>query len=214
MKGNIKKLAVFVIITVIAMFIPVAMASADPPGPHAIRGKYAGTGGGTCLLAPYGFDPTKPGVPMYGALGAWLIQTVNSEGVWYFEGDGTGSVTSQNRAVTLPYTSPSGPVPPSVGVQNVSFLFHYTVTDDGVISITGDPGTYIAQWIYGPSAPKTYHLNGFSRTGTITPDGKTITLNGGAPDVMDFIAPFVDLPPAAQIVCNFSSVLIWQHDIK
>ncbi len=60
MKGNIKKLAVLVIIVAIAMFFVWAMASADDhKGKKSIRGVYAGTGGGTCIIAPGGFNPTN-----------------------------------------------------------------------------------------------------------------------------------------------------------
>ena len=217
MKGNIKKLVVFVMIAAIAMFAVIATASADPPG--NLRGQYAGTGSGTCLLAPFGFDPTAPGVPKYAALGAWTIQTFNSEGVWTFNGDGTGSVKALGRFVTLAFTepNPSPPpptitVPPSAGEQTTSYLFHYTVTDDGIITVTADPGTYVTTWIYGPSNGNSYHIDGYLATGTIAPDGKTITLNRGVPNVMNFIGPSPGLPPGAQLFCNQSSVLIWEHD--
>jgi hypothetical protein len=87
---------------------------------------------------------------------------------------------------------------------------------DGTISIAADPDTYayITKGIYGPNNGITYHLKGFSRTGSITPDGKTIILNGGADDVMDFQEPLAsgDPPPVAQNICNGSYVLIWQND--
>ena len=216
MKVNIKRLAVIVVITVMATFMMTAVASA---GSLKTQGQYVSTGGGTCLLAFFGFnpDPLKQGVPnLYPATGlGWSIQTFTSEGVWAFERDGTGSFTGQNRSVTLPFSMPISqtPVVPSAGVQEVSFAFHYTVAD-GTISITADDGTYVIQWIYGPSPLKTYHLDGFSRTGYITPDGKTIILNGGAPDFMQFKPPLEGLSSSAQNICNGSYVLIWQNDVN
>jgi hypothetical protein len=44
------------------------------------------------------------------------------------------------------------------------------------------------------------------------PDGKTITLTGGAPNVMSVIAPFVDMPPTTQMIISSSMVLFYQHD--
>ena len=86
MKGNIKKLAVFVMIAAIAIFTVVAMASAGPPFYRALRGQYAATGGGTAILAPLGFGSnlTPNGPP-----GAYMFQTFSIEGVYTFERDGT-----------------------------------------------------------------------------------------------------------------------------
>jgi hypothetical protein len=80
------------------------------------------------------------------------------------------------------------------------------------ITITADPGTYTMEWISGPNAKKTHHMNGWARKGTVAPDGKIIILNSLVTDVMSFTPPFVDLPPIAQGTCNGSNVLIWQHD--
>jgi hypothetical protein len=216
MKENIKKLAVLVIFTAIAPFIMAAMASAAEPVPHGIRGQYAFTGEGTALIAPLGFETNlRPKGPP----GAYFFQTFSIEGVYTFERDGTGSFKALNRLITLPITMPNpNPPPPTItlpssaGSSNVTFLFHYTVTDDRKITITADPGTYSTEWKSGPSAGKTYRSDGLSRTGFIAPDGKTITLTGGAPSVMSFIAPFVDLPPTAQLIVNSSAVLFYQHD--
>ena len=54
MKGNIKRLAVLVIITVIATFVMAATVTAGSP--IDITGQYAATGSGTCFVAPFGFD--------------------------------------------------------------------------------------------------------------------------------------------------------------
>ena len=215
MKGNIKKLVVFVSMAAIAMLVT-AMASADDhAGKKAIRGKYASTGSGSTFLAPLGFTNLIPNGPP----GAYIFQAFSGEGVYIFERDGTGSFEGINHIGTLSFVSPNPTPPPptitnpsSAGAQHVSFLFHYTMTDDGKITITADPGTQNNEWISGPSTGKIYHLDGLSRTGFITPDHKTITLTGGAPSVLSFIAPFGDLPPTAQLINNASSVLIWQHD--
>jgi hypothetical protein len=224
MKVNITKLAVIVVITVITTFIMTAMASA---GSLKTQGQYVSTGSGTCLIALKGFNGDT-GVPtLIGTTGlGWTIQTFTSEGVWIFERDGTGSFTGLNRSVTLPYSLPTPPAgvivayPPSAGAHTVSFNFQYDVTD-GTISITADTGTYVIDWIYGPlSDPpytsSTYHLDGFSRTGVITPDGKTITLNGGVPDKMTFIPTTGDgtMPSGAQNICNGAYVLIWQNHVN
>jgi len=61
MKGNIKRLAVLVIITVMATFMMAATVTAGSP--IDITGQYAATGGGTCLVAFGGFDEDNNMVP-------------------------------------------------------------------------------------------------------------------------------------------------------
>ena len=56
MKRNAKKVAVFVSVVAIAIFIAVPMASAsDFWWKILIRGEYTFTGSGACTLAPTGF---------------------------------------------------------------------------------------------------------------------------------------------------------------
>ncbi len=203
----------------IAMTITFVMVAVASAGSHhaRINGHYAITGSGACLLAFLGFDSTgqpnkpPPGWPPVDPSPVWFIQTYTSEGEYTFYHNGTGSATAQNRLVTLPYTvlmtggSPTITLPPAAGVQQASFDFQYTVTD-GTISITADTDDYFIEYTYGPSTGKSYYLNGFSRTGSIAPDGKTITLNGGVPDIMTF----KDVP-YMEIMCNGSFVLIRQN---
>ena len=186
------------------------MASAEP-----IKGQYVSTGEGMCVLAFLGFKPNlTPSctqTPQGTTVCPSLIQTWSGEGVYSFNKDGTGSFTALVQFVTESFQGPSGIVPASAGVQKGSANFHYTVTNEGKITITADAGTYTMEWISGPSANKIYHANGWTRKGTVAPGGKIITLNSYVTDVLSFIAPLVDLPPTAQTSCNGSHVLIWQH---
>jgi len=150
---------------------------------------------------------------------AYISQTCSVEGIYTFERDGTGSFEGLFHCTTLPYTrSNPNPPPPSItysssaGSAITTFLFHYTVTAAGKITITPDPGTNSTEWTSGPSAGQTYYSDGLPTTGFITPDDKTITLTGGAPSVLSFIAPFGDLPPTIQMIANTSTVLIYQHE--
>ena len=55
MKGNVKKLAVFVTVAALSLFVVVATASAGPKDDHALKGQYAFSGPGHCVVSPAGF---------------------------------------------------------------------------------------------------------------------------------------------------------------
>ena len=210
MNRNIRNLIVIAIIIVVGPFIMAVTASAEP-----IKGQYAGIGQGMAIIAPFGFKPDSTpsctDTPQGPACPA-IIQTWAGEAVFSFDKDGTGSVTSVISFVTESFRGPSGIVPPSSGIQKVSFKIHYTVTGEGKITITADPGTYTAEWISGPNAKKIYHMNGWARKGIVAPGDKMIILTSSVADVVSFIAPVVDMPPTSQVVSNGTHVLIWQHD--
>jgi hypothetical protein len=211
MKRNIKKLAVLVIVTVIALFIMVPWASADDHHwKNAIHGQYAMTGGNICLIAPGGFNPNlTPAAP-----GVGVIQTSSREGVFTFERDGTGSADVFSRNVSLT-ALPNGTVAaPSASTMDIAFDFTYTLEKGGTITMVVGPGPFTSTALTGPDAGKTFYITGvpMSLNGAITPDGKTITLNAGAPEVYTITQK--DNPNfSAQSICHASSVLIWQHDI-
>jgi hypothetical protein len=207
MKGNIKKQAVLVIITVIALFIMAPWASAGSSGHHAIRGQYAVTGGNTCLISPSGFNANLQPNAGWG-----IIQTSSREGDFRFELNGTGSAEVTSRNVVLPYQVPPAiPNPLAGGTQEITFDFTYTLKKDGTITIIVGPGPFTSNQITGPDAGVTFYITGVSMDGVITPDGKTITLNAGAPDVYTITRS--DNPNIMmKSICHSSSVLIWQHE--
>ena len=211
MKGNIKRLALFVSIAVIVPFIMAGMASAAPLFPPALQGQYAVTGAGTTLLAPLGFD-TKL-MPKDAAQGNWMIQTFNSGGVYTFNLDGTGRAEMQIRAILFPFTAPNPnpppprvPVPPGAAASSLVFSFHYTIADDGKITITADPGTCVMTPPTGPSL----HWDGIKMSGFISYDGKMIVANGGTPDIMSIVPPVGPFPPTLQLINNVSAVMTWR----
>ena len=93
MKANIKKLALLMIITVIATFILAATVTADRPG--NLRGQYAATGSSTCLIAVCGFEPKYVTNCNNGDCG--IVQSSTNETVFTFErrhGNGFGYCAS------------------------------------------------------------------------------------------------------------------------
>ena len=212
MKGNIKKLAVFVIITAIAMFMSVAMASADDHHDHhwknTIRGEYAVTQMLSAIFSIGGFNlpdltPKCFTPPAGSPVCLSSVMLVQREGVFTFEKDGTGSATLNGSSITVS--------PPSGSTFTASFKFDYTMNDDGTITITVVPGTFFTNYTSGPNKGATVQAEGVILTGPISPDGKNINLVGA--NMTTLIAP--GLPPVENNLFGQSSTfLIWQHSEK
>jgi hypothetical protein len=206
MKGNIKKLAVLVIIAAIAMFTVAATASADEHHRNkAIEGKYAYTTTGSCLVAVQGFNASLQ--PNGGATGPWFTSTCTYDGVYTFNKDGTGSVTAILRAQTL-YGQGLG-APPDAGSANASFNFNYTVTDSGKITFTMVKGSFEADWTDGPNAPPSPNSKLYVNVpqpwyGVLSPDGKIFYASHGAPSIYDITSDKANMNPiGVQQICNF-----------
>jgi hypothetical protein len=215
MKRNIRNLIVIAIITVIASFIMATTVMAGQPYHRAIRGQYASTGSSTQLIAICGFPPPPDDkyIPNGAAGGAWAVQSVSMQGVWMFNPDGTGTTSSTHRVVTHRSIAPAqADLTPWAGMRTTSFSFAYTIEKDGTIIITADPATFISEWLSGPNKGQPpSHLSELILEGTISPDGKTIILNGGLPDVADITPQIIPQCPNPQLISNTSVVLIWQH---
>ncbi len=206
MKGNTKKLVVFVIIAAIAIFTVAGMVSAKSPIPP-LRGTYAATQMISSIFSIAGFDAnfapiqcsTPPCMPISVSLGQRL-------GVFKFENDGTGSATLEASAINLSS-------PPTGVTQTITFDFTYAVTEEGMITITGVPGTWFITYNSGPNKGATIESEGLVFTGPISPDGKIINLVSGS-HFSTLILPF---PPPYVTVENNNFVqswtsLIWQHN--
>jgi hypothetical protein len=164
-------------------------------------------------MAPLGFTTNL--TPKDALQGDWILQTFNSCGVYTFNLDGTGKAEIQMRGFAFPFTAPNPnpppprvPYPPGVGASSTVFSFHYTITDDGKITITADPGTYLNTPTTGPMPP--IRWDGLKISGFISGDGKMIVANGGAPDIMSMVPPTGPFPPTSQIVSNVSVVMTWR----
>jgi len=172
MKGNIKKLALVVIIAVIPMLIAVATASAAG---KTIQGKYAVAGYATSLVAILGFNASLQANG--GAGGPWFLAPSTWSGVLTFNKDGTGSFTGIDRGLTV-YSSAIG-APPDGGAANLSWGFTYTI-DNGNITFTYVKGTLEEDFTSGPSAPSTVYANNTQPwDGVISSDGKSIAMFWG-----------------------------------
>ncbi len=178
MKGNIKKLALVVIMVAIPMLIAVVTASAAR---KTIQGTYAFTGGGASSAAIGGFTdhthfvPSNPSLWVMVPNGTWV-------GVYTFNRDGTGEMTGQSWGVDVP--GPGLNAPPDASSIELSFKFTYTL-DQGQITFTYVPGTFTRVDHYGPNAGQTSYatLSG-PFYGEISSDGKNLTVWWGVPLVV------------------------------
>ena len=166
------KKVLILIITVLSVFMLIAVASAG--GEHGehwkrLNGDYAMIASGGCYHSTTGFSETSPGSGLYTPIEnentvIWSA-TVAATAFWTFEPDGTGTVWNGENYVidffpgdtVAPLFPPDAP--PSVNRMNpFSFIFKYTVTRYGDITITPDSALFPVL------------------EGTVSQDKKTITL--------------------------------------
>ena len=205
MKGNIKKLVILVIITVIAPFIIAVMASAEPPTTHNIRGQYYATGGGTCLLALSAITTLKS-EPVV----AWLVDSYSWEGVYTFEPNGAGTTTALQFHVQRP--GPQLTTPPKSFTSKLTWKFTYTVMDAGRISFTLVPGTYKLEFVSGSQlSGQAFSADAIPTEGVISPGDEIMTSSSVSQQLINFNA-LQNIPPGGLFSCNASIVLVKQHD--
>jgi hypothetical protein len=203
MKGNIKKLAVFVMIAATVMFTVVAMASAGPTIHLPIQGQYVYTGTGNCLISPTGFTDYVPKDPAQA-----FLSTLVLNGVYTFQKKGTGSFKQDARFVDTP--------PGVINIAEETWpSFNYTATDRDQFTISWDQGSYMEiDWIAGPNTktqpPKIYFEVDGNCTGTVSQSKDTVTITCGDPILIltlcDPMQPPCTPIPSFQAYCTFSQV--------
>ena len=203
MKGRI---AVFVSVAALAVFMVVATASARGLHPihNAIKGKYAATGSGQCTTAVQGFDEALTPKGKY-----WSVGMSTIIAIYTFNLDGSGSMEGINRIMSLPggFTLIDGvdvpnDKPMGVVMDPYSYEFTYTVTDEGLITFTVKPGTF--------KLPNGFCADAIAKHGVISGDGKTIVIECGPPTLLNVVS--CDEPYGkrgeTQMMCLNSAVLI------
>jgi hypothetical protein len=158
MNGNIKYLALIMMITVTALFILVTTAAAAGNDWKAIHGQYAATS----VVSSNGYYPD-------GTLEG--SGTVSQLAIYTFNGDGTGRM--QGRFVRIGFLPAPNENPPPL---DSSWNFTYEVADNGSITVTTVPGT--AEWkIPGTDIVVLRDTGGgYSDSGWVSVDHKTIVL--------------------------------------
>jgi len=200
MKGNIKKLAVLVIIVATMMFMAVATASAGPTLFHPIRGHYAVTGAGHNLVSTTGFDnnynpnPCPDPPPPFGCL--VFQDSMILSGDFNFNKDGTGTFTQLNRGIDLP------PLPPAFSLKVGTYDFIYTKTSERTFTYQLKPGTYMkAEFTAGGQTGQTvfFEVDGHCE-GVLSQDLQNVIVTcGPTTSPPDFILTAVDPSSGAKL---------------
>ena len=225
MKSSMKKLAVFVMMAAIAMFIVVVTASAgdrDRDGHHkGIIGEYGFSATNNCTSTP---DPNwlapAPDASPLGTVSdptkVWA-NNAHAHGVLTFKHDGTGmsdGYALQTPPNISPATSNGAPLW-GAAYFHVTYPFTYTVTDDGEITITADSNAYKQEQLgtlTGKPSGVVYTRDKYSLTGWVSADHKTMTLANPKPEVVTITVTFPGNPPPApsinKAICHYSWVAV------
>jgi hypothetical protein len=211
MKGNIKKLALFVMIAAIAMFATTATAwDQGNYWNHSIQGDYAVTGFNNCLFGIGGFPETTGPNPPAGIFFLTEQQPLQNgfgavEGILTFDGHGNGSYKGWNYVNMVPALGPPGPAQASLSQVNIKFK--YTVGEGGQITFKTLDCDYV---VCGPVVGGTCQgSNTYFRIpnyyGVISPDGMNINITLGPPILHTILVGCPNSPepmdPLFQVSC-------------
>ena len=176
-----KKLAVFMILPALAMFIVPVIASADDDAWKNFHGTYQMTASGSCLHSSLPYFKNPDNGRWTAPIGSQVYAGVTvANGTWIFKHEG-GTYSQTIYATILPGGDISIPVEVRVlAAKNVAFT--YAITHSGDITVTQTN-------------------NGIQSFGSISIDKKTMTLLT-ANNVQDFAAPFW------HTICNTERTLI------
>ena len=167
-----KKLVVIAVIAAMAAVSPVALASAQDHAGRMIRGTYAFTGSGHCVISTTGFDAQYQPNPGPGALVFTILQTW--EGDYTFDGHGSGSLRASFHGVDLPSFAVGS-------LANVSWEFTYAMTDHNRFQTYLAPGTYDKVEDAAGIKPVNYYDIVGAWNGVVARNGESIHITGGPP---------------------------------
>ena len=209
MKGNSKKLAVFVMIAAITMFSADAIAWDRT---YLIQGDYAVTGFNNCLFGIGGFSETTGPNPPAGILYLTDLQPLQNgfgalEAIMTFDGHGNGSYKGWIHSNWVPALPPPGPA--QAQLSQVNIKFKYKVGEGGQITFKTQDCDYV---LCGPvvggtcqGLPTYFRIPNYY--GVISPDGMNINITLGPPILHTGLSGCLENPPKPvaqpfQVSCN------------
>jgi len=179
------------------MFASSAMAQSRT---HTLKGDFAFSGSGVCIISPAIFFPTYQPPAGFSAdlrpLGFTNVITFSAQGVRTFNGDGTGSAAS--RSVSLVNQGPAS------AVDNSS-QFTYSVAADRTLTI--DDGPFHSVPVAGPGVGQQQMVSDFpTYIGRLSSDGRSLTFATFNPGV-EVVTRLVPAPElVAQVrICHRAS---------
>jgi hypothetical protein len=170
------------------------IAFAAPP---QLKGEYAFTGEMTCFTSLQGFDENLD------AQGISFLQSYTVQGVWTFNGDGTGS--REGRSVGLAGAIPALNLPPSANSEDFQASFRYTLGPDGTFT-TELTSPLTGTVLTGRRAGQTFTIDQIRLTGIISKDKKTLTVATEEPEIETLTYSNGNVHKR---ICHRSRVLIW-----
>ena len=176
------------------------IAGAAPP---QLKGEYAFTGEGSCLIATAGFNPNLTPI-LIDPTDKVFSYSFSVQGIRTFDGHGHGTVEGI-AVTTLPPPTPSA-FRPDASSHSFSFEFTYTVDKDGTISTQLKPDSYTSTFLTGPRTGQTCTIDHFTLSGVASNDNKVLTLSTPTTEVETHNFSNGDVWPA---ICHRSRVLIW-----
>jgi len=192
-----QRIAVFSV-SVAAMTAWAASAVADSP---KLKGDYGFTGSSTCVTTLDGATPNPPQMPDEVFPPTSLFSDA-VQGVRTFNGDGTGTVTGSSMGVDYLVNT----MPANASSSTFSFLFAYTLNDDGTFTTTAStPPT--GKVTAGPRFGQSFTIFNFPvLTGQISQNAMTLTLASLTPTLE--IVVYNGAPSPVRRYCHRSRVLI------
>lgn len=184
---------------VAVMLFPGAAAQADPNNlNHLLRGDYAFSGEGSCLVSPGPFGPPAPPPGPTNPPGGFnadltpfgppapfpFVISFSVHGVRTFNGDGTGTVVGRTVSFTHPFALPT--VPPffnrgGASSSNFAADFTYEVAPDR--TLTAFQLLVTGTFLTGTRIGQTFTVGPIPFVGEISRDGKTLTTTTDTPTV-------------------------------
>jgi len=160
---------------------------------------YPFTGTSVCLVAAGGFNAKLQ------ALGNTFSTSSSILGIQTFHGDGTGTVTAQEVAITVP---PTMGFLPSAASDTISYSFVYAIQSNGSFTVDLVPGSFAGTVLMGPRSNQTFTVNlpqlaGFVGVPSLNP--ATLILASLVPTIETITYSNNDVE---QRICHRSRVLI------
>jgi hypothetical protein len=218
MKGNIKKLAVFLMIAVMAIFVTAATASAGDRDrddhQKGIIGEWGFSGGGNCVVTPAAnWNPTSENPFALVDPAKVSFSSFHAQGIVTFGHNGKGTidfVTVGTPTAPLFTGAPAW----STSSYHITYPFTYTLTHDGELTFEADLNTMKTEdlnVITGTPTGGVVYRDHYSLTGWVSADHKTMTLATPSPKIVtnmlkNTVSGNTVFVPIQKMICHDSQV--------